>query len=168
MTTIEEISPDHFPLVATWLSEPRINRWLSAEWRCRLVTSTTVAMAVRNRRNRLYLVRYKNKACGLTALADIDTADSTAMVWYFLGVQALSGKGIMVEAVRQLVRKAFTEFTLHSIYAWVMEDNAASIRLLEKVGFRQAGRIRGATVSADHRVDRIYFDLLAYDCAQTQ
>jgi RimJ/RimL family protein N-acetyltransferase len=37
---------------------------------------------------------------------------------------------------------------------------------LRKVGFREAGRIRKATSSADRQVDRIYYDLLASECQQ--
>jgi hypothetical protein len=42
-----------------------------------------------------------------------------------------------------------------------MEDNAASHRVLQKAGFREAGRIRRAASSGGRQVDRIYFDLIA-------
>ena len=50
---------------------------------------------------------------------------------------------------------------LQSIYAWIMEDNVASQRVLEKAGFSPAGRIRRATCSGDRQVDRVYFDIVA-------
>jgi hypothetical protein len=78
MITIEELTPANFELVAGWLSRPETNRWLTAEWRGRAAASVVVAMAVRNRKNRLFLVHCSGQACGLTALADIDTADRTA------------------------------------------------------------------------------------------
>jgi RimJ/RimL family protein N-acetyltransferase len=163
VTTIEEITPEHFGLVAEWLSRPEINRWLTAEWRGRLVTSVTVAMAVRNQKNRLFVVRSDGAACGLTALADIDAADSTAMVWYFLGERMLSGMGIITEAVKQLALRSFGQLGLHSVYAWVMEDNTASITVLQK-----AGRIRRATSSGGLQVDRIYFDLITNEGLRAQ
>ena len=123
MTTIELIAPEHFEIVAKWLSQPAINRWLTAEWRNRAVTPGIVAMAVRNRKNRLFLVRWEGRSCGLSALADIDIADATAMVWYVLGESELAGRGIMSEAVRQLALKSFAELGLQSLYAWAMADN---------------------------------------------
>ena len=160
MITIEELTPANFELVAGWLSRPETNRWLTGEWRGRVAASVVVAMAVHNRKNRLFLVRCSGQACGLTALADIDTADRTAMLWYVLGEHTLSGRGIMLAAVKQLARLCFEQLGLASLYGWVMADNMPSRRMVQKAGFREAGRIRCAACSAGRQVDRIYFDLL--------
>jgi RimJ/RimL family protein N-acetyltransferase len=164
VTAIEELQADDLSLVAMWLSRNEINRWLTSEWRNRVVSTTVLAIALRNPKNRFFLVRCNGQACGLAALADIDLADRTAMVWYFLGDSAFSKRGIGSEAVKQLVRKSFQELKLQSLYAWIMEDNAASANLLHNVGFREAGRIRQASSSNGCQVDRIYFDLIAAEC----
>jgi RimJ/RimL family protein N-acetyltransferase len=161
MVTIQKLTAGDFELVARWLSKPEINRWLTAEWRDSAVNGTVIAIAVRNRSNRLFLVRCDGQACGLVALANIDAADKTAMVWYALGEQKLSNRGIISEAVTQLTRLCFREMELASIYAWIMEDNGASNRVLQKAGLREAGRIRRAASSGGRQVDRIYFDLIA-------
>jgi len=160
MTSIEALLPEQFEQVAGWLSRPETNKWLSGEWRGRQATPSILAIAVRNRRNKLYLVRHESVPCGLVGLADIDPADRIAMVWYFLGDERLKGQGIVPAAVRQLTRVAFTEISLASLYAWVMEDNVASRRVLEKCGFRECGRFRNAACSNGSQVDRIYFDLI--------
>ena len=116
---------------------------------------------MRNRKNRLFLDRYDGQLCGLIALADIDPADKTAMVWYVLGEQNLSGRGITSDAIGQLARLSFGQIGLASVYAWIMQDNTASQRVLHRVGFGEAGRIRCAASSAGHQVDRVYFDLIA-------
>jgi hypothetical protein len=41
MVAIQDLTPEHFKLVARWLSKPEINRWLAAEWRSRVVSSTS-------------------------------------------------------------------------------------------------------------------------------
>jgi RimJ/RimL family protein N-acetyltransferase len=161
VTTIVELTPEHFELVAGWLSNSEVNRWLTGEWRDKSATSSMVAMMVRNKRNRAFLVYFDGKPCGLAALADIDNADKTAMVWYFLGDATLSGRGITSDAVRQLAALSFREMGLASLYAWVMQDNGPSESVLRKAGFREAGRIRRATSSRRQQVDRIYFDLVA-------
>jgi RimJ/RimL family protein N-acetyltransferase len=160
MLTIQDLTREHFELVARWLSKPEINRWLAAEWRNRVVSSTLIAIAARNRRNRLFLVRYNAQPCGLIALANINAADKTAMVWYVLGEEELSGRGLTSEAVTQLTRFCFSKLGLESVYTWVMEDNLASRSVLEKAGWREAGRIRCAASSGERQVDRIYFDLI--------
>lgn len=164
MTTIEELTPPDFEVVAGWLSRPEINRWLTAEWRGKPANPVLIGVMLRNKRNRVFLVRWNGQPAGLVALADIDAADATAMVWYLLGDSALSGRGIISTAVKLMAQKCFPELKLESLYAWAMEDNAASVKVLRKAGFREAGRLRRAANSNGQTVDRIYFDLLAAEC----
>ena len=65
MTSIEPLLPEHFEQVAGWLSRPETNKWLSGEWRDHEATPSILAIAVRNRRNKLYLVRHESSPCGL-------------------------------------------------------------------------------------------------------
>ena len=164
MTTIEDLTQSHFDLAASWLSNREINRWLTAEWRDKVATAVLVAVMIRNKKNRVFLVNWNGQPVALTALADIDPADATAMVWYLLGDPSFSRRGIVSNALVQMAAKCFRELKLESLYAWVMEDNLASARVLQKAGFREAGRIRRAACSNGRRVDRIYFDLLASEC----
>lgn len=160
MTTIEELLPQYYELVARWLSRSQINQWLTGEWRNRETNPTILAIAVRNRKNRLFLMRFKGEPCGLVGLADIDSADRTAMVWYLLGEDGLARRGITSQGLVQMIGVAFGEMTMASLYAWIMEDNIASRRVLEKSGFREAGRLRQAACSNGKQVDRVYFDLV--------
>jgi RimJ/RimL family protein N-acetyltransferase len=161
MASIEELESPSFELAAQWLSKPRINRWLTGEWRGRDVKPQTIVMAVRNRRNLFFLIRHDGQPCGLVCLSDVDYADRSAMIWYILGEEALAAKGIVTEAVKQLTEIAFSRMNLASVYAWTMADNLASQRVLHKAGFREAGRLRLASCSGGVQVDRIYFDLVA-------
>ena len=165
MITIESLTPDHFPDATRWLSNPEINRWLTSDWRGRGVDSSAVAIACRNRRNRLCLVRASGIPCGLVALADIDAADRCAMVWYLLGERQRGQGGIISEAVRLLCHSGFAEMGLSCIYAWIMRPNAASRRVLQRNGFREVGAIRAATTCDGETVDRVYFDLVPSDVA---
>lgn len=160
MTTIEELLPQHFEQVAKWLSRSQTNCWLTGEWRNRETNPKMLAITVRNRKNRLFLVRFEGEPCGLVGLAEIDLADHLAMAWYLLGEDHLARRGITSEALRRLTKIAFGEMGMASIYAWIMEDNIASRRVLEKSGFRESGRLRNAVNSNGKQVDRIYFDLI--------
>jgi RimJ/RimL family protein N-acetyltransferase len=160
---IEPLTPEHFATVAGWLSNPEVNRWLSGEWRDRAIDPTLIGVAVRNKRNRFFLVRSGDVPCGLVALADWDAADKIAMIWYALGDPASGGRGVITQAIRQLVRTAFDTLGIEALHAWIMEDNGRSRRVLEKNGFRETGRLRLATVHNGCRLDRIYFDLTRQD-----
>jgi len=163
MTTLAPLTSDHYERVARWLSRPPINRWLSGDWRDKETTATVVAIAVRNRKNRFFLVNHDGAPCGLVALSDVELTDKTAMAWYLLGEEGLAGKGITGAAVKQMVDNGFRELGLQSIYAWVMDGNIASMKLLEKVGFRKVGRIRASACLGNQQVDRIYFDVTPGD-----
>ena len=56
--------------------------------------------------------------------------------------EAYCGKGIMTEALRAIINKAFTEKGINKIQAITYIDNQESCKLLEKLGFVKEGVIR--------------------------
>ena len=163
MTTLVPLSHSFYDVVAEWLSNTEINQWLTSEWRGRTVDPIVIGIAVRNKRNKFFVVRSDDNPCGLVGLSDWDESDKIAMVWYILGAPTLGGRGIMTEALRQLVQMAFTELGIQALYAWIMEDNLPSRRVLEKTGFHEAGRLRQAVFRDGRQMDRVYFDLTRFD-----
>ena len=71
-----------------------------------------------------------------------------ASLGYWLGLPYV-GRGYMTEAVRAAVRFAFETLHLHRLEAATMPNNAASIRVLERNGFRREGS--RAPLSEDQR-----------------
>jgi ribosomal-protein-alanine N-acetyltransferase len=61
-----------------------------------------------------------------------------AYLGYFVSEQH-NGRGYATEAVRQAVDAAFGELDLHRVQAAVIPRNVASVRVLEKAGFRHEG-----------------------------
>lgn len=55
---------------------------------------------------------------------------------------AYQGQGLMTEAVAAVVQFAFGDLGLHRVQASVMPRNRASVRVVEKVGFRYEGLSR--------------------------
>ena len=62
-------------------------------------------------------------------------------IGYWIG-EKYAGQGFMVEAVQLLVAFAFDTLKLHRIEAACIPDNARSVRVLEKAGFRREGLLR--------------------------
>ena len=52
------------------------------------------------------------------------------------------GKGYTSEAVRAVLDYGFDEMGLDRVELWISEENRASVRVAEKVGFRRRGRMR--------------------------
>jgi ribosomal-protein-alanine N-acetyltransferase len=78
-----------------------------------------------------------------------------AYLGYSIG-ERWNGRGLATEAVGVAVGFAFGELGLHRVQAAVMPRNAASIRVLEKNGFREEGYAVGYLcingVWEDHRI----------------
>lgn len=52
------------------------------------------------------------------------------------------GRGYASEAARALLAFGFRDLTLHKVSARVVADNAASVRVLERLGFQREGHLR--------------------------
>jgi RimJ/RimL family protein N-acetyltransferase len=52
------------------------------------------------------------------------------------------GHGYATEAAAAMVDFGFRELGLHRISSWCIADNTASVGVLERLGFRQEGRLR--------------------------
>jgi [ribosomal protein S5]-alanine N-acetyltransferase len=87
-------------------------------------------------------LRETGELIGDIALTEIQRANLQSCWLGYLLDEQHNGKGYMTEAVRWVVGYAFDELTLHRIEAGVMPKNPASMRVLEKVGFRKEGLAR--------------------------
>lgn len=86
----------------------------------------------------------------------------TATVGYWMG-ERYAGRGHMTRAVRALIPFAFGTLHLHRLEAACLPHNGASMRLLQKVGFRREGLARGLVCINGRWQDHIVFALLAED-----
>lgn len=99
---------------------------------------------------------------GLTLANIRRRAAMSASLGYWMGAP-YAGQGLMSEAVPALCRHAFGLLALERIEAACLPENAASIRVLEKAGFRREGFARGYLSIAGARRDHITFALLKSD-----
>ncbi len=67
------------------------------------------------------------------------------------------GRGYASEAVAEIVRFGLAEMGVHRITAWLVADNVASARVLEKNGFQLEGRLRDKEMYKGR-----YWDVLMY------
>ena len=86
----------------------------------------------------------------------------TATLGYWMG-ERFANQGHMTGAVRALAPFAFSALRLHRLEAACLPHNGASMRLLEKVGFRREGLARGLVCINGRWQDHIVFALLVED-----
>ena len=77
------------------------------------------------------------------------------------------GCGYATEAARAVVDFGFNELGLRRISSWCIADNVASARVLERLGFRQEGRLRRNEYFKGRWWDTLLYALLAeeWQCA---
>ncbi len=86
----------------------------------------------------------------------------SASLGYWMG-EAYAGRGYMTDAVRTVLRFAFHNLHLHRVEAACLPHNTASIRLLEKVGFRREGYARSYLCIDGRWQDHILYGIVSDD-----
>jgi [ribosomal protein S5]-alanine N-acetyltransferase len=72
-------------------------------------------------------------------------------------------QGLATEAVSAMLDFCFGELGLHRVQAFIHPDNAASLRLVEKLGFRREGLLRDNLRVGDAWRDDVLYALLETD-----
>ncbi len=160
--SLRELSDDDVPVLHRWLSKMSIIRYMTFT----LHTLEETANLVRDvRLNRPFSTR-QNLMRGIAATSTgelvglcgllIDENREQAELWYLVD-PAHTGRGYATEAARLLLALGFDEFGMHRIRAGVLPENAASMRVLEKAGFRNEGLQKKAIrVHGEWRDEYVY------------
>ncbi len=161
---LEESDAD---ILTAWINDPEIRRCLlfrvpysvraEKEWIASLSSGTAhprqVALGIE--------LRHEPRLIGTVGLHGIDWIHRRAMTGIFLSPPELRGQGYGTEAKNLILDYAFGELGLHSLSTHVFADNVASIRSVERQGYRRAGVLRQATYVKGRWVDNVVFDILA-------
>lgn len=161
--TLRAAEEGDYDTLKTWFEDPANNVYFTSDLRnIAEYKKMFYLMALRDRKNAYYMIESvpDGTPLGFIALIEIDHGDRIGQIWYVLGEKARRGGGIMTEAVQQLFRKAKNELGLHTIYGWLVHDNVASIRVLEKTGFSRIGVQREAYYDGEQFKDRILYDVV--------
>jgi len=70
------------------------------------------------------------------------------------------GQGYATEAINAVIDTAFSYLHLHRLLAFVMPENEASIKLIERVGFKREGMMEKAINIRGHWEDHFLYALL--------
>lgn len=142
---LREVSPDHAGDLFRMRSNPEGARYGPDPW-------TEPALASKRitewrewflRREDIpwgILLRAEDRLIGHVKYAYI--RQYLGMIGYHLD-EAYWNQGLMTEVLREVVRFLYDETDAHRLQATVHSEHEASMRVLEKVGFRREGLLRG-------------------------
>lgn len=111
-----------------------------------------------------WFMELDSKKVGHLSMHNIDKLMLTAEIGY--GVDPLvRTRGIATEALRQVAEDAFRKTPLRKLIAYVHEKNFASIRVLEKAGFKQEGFLREHYIVNGIPTNELVYGLLRHEFA---
>lgn len=93
---------------------------------------------------------------GIGVHPQTDISRKNAELGYWLA-EPYWGKGITTEAVKQIIDYGFKEFDITRIYARPFDNNIASKRVLEKVGFIFEARFEKTLIKNGVLLDELFF-----------
>ena len=159
------LGADELELAAGWLADERNAQWLDFGAGVHALSPAMLKMMTQRDQHRIWVYGPpgERRPAGLVGLGNIQTVFRTAEIWYVLGDKTHARRGLTYRAVYRVLECAFDDMGLHCVYAWTVESNLPSRRILEKVGFRHAGRIRDRHRIGGDAQDRLWYDLLAHE-----
>jgi RimJ/RimL family protein N-acetyltransferase len=111
----------------------------------------------------LLAIDVEGKAVGSIGIVlHTDVERISAEMGYFIG-EKYWDRGIMTEAVKQMVTYAFVHFPLRKIYATPYDFNIASHKVLQKAGFEREAILKQAVIKNGKIIDLHYFSFIKQD-----
>ena len=146
-------TPDDFPRLYELRAMPEVTRWLTgqpalADGVCRAVRHTGAARHHAGGRGRGHRSSATSSSRVETPYAQVevrDRAEDTMAAIGWLVDPAYAGQGIATEAAAALLGICFDGFGVRRVVAGAFADNAASLRVMDKLGMRiEAREVRGS------------------------
>lgn len=120
---------------------------------------TFIEMATNFNPTRFYAIIVDGKAVGGIGIhPQADIQKNNAELGYWLS-EKFWGKGIMTQAIKQMIEIGFRDFEINRIFARPFGTNGASQRILEKAGFKFEFRFEKTFVKNDELIDELYYSV---------
>lgn len=160
-------APEILELTARWLARKENYQWLDFGNGSRPVTPALLKIMAQRETHflRVYTSDTDDIPIGICGLNSINRAVKSATFWGASGDKSFRNRGYSTFASSRFLTLAFRDLGLHAINTWAVEHNP-SVRILERLGFHFAGRLRQSHTIDGRPYDRLLFDLLASEHRQ--
>ena len=152
------------PRYLSWLSDPEVNSYLETRWQPQTEESIRSFVAAMQADPWSYLFciidRQDGRHVGNIKLGPVSPRHLCADVSYFIGEKSCWGRGLASEAIGLAADFGFRFLGLNRVQAGVYGSNLASIKALERNGFRAEGCWRRQLRIGQKWEDHLWFGLL--------
>ncbi len=157
---LRPFAPEDEEVLFGFLNEPRVRRYLCDDLPVpREMVQEQLALSERNFRERgfglfsLFPAEAPGTFIGFTGLGRIDEGEEVEL-WYALS-PGHWGQGLATEAAGAMLRFGFEQLGLQELWAGANLDNAASFRVMERLGMTPVGE----RLVGPRRVRALYYRL---------
>lgn len=147
----------------SWLQDPEVNRFLETRHHTQSLESIKlfVSKMLDSDASHLFAIieNFTSQHIGNLKIGPINHNHKTADISYFIGNKGYWGNGCATEAIKGALVYAFKTLDLYSLRAGVYGANVASIKALEKCGFKQRGTWPNDLATENGRADHVWLTI---------
>lgn len=153
------------PTYASWTQNAGYLRALDTDL-ARPLSAKDVADRIRSARDDPNTLEFglrtltEDRLIGFVALHSIEWHNRTALLAIGIGEAGYRGKGYGTDALRLILRYAFTELNLFRVGLDVIANNTRALRAYEQAGFQREGAMRCAVLRNGQRHDLVLMGIL--------
>jgi RimJ/RimL family protein N-acetyltransferase len=160
------IESENLPLLAGWLNDPEIRRYLSHYLP---VSKSAVEKWLKAQQElepaaQPFLLEIKDGdnwlPIGVINFVHLNWRDRWAEIGIYIGDKLHWDNGYGSEAMRLMMQNGFNNLNLHAIRLKVIDQNTRAIRCYKKLGFIEEGRMREAQFQDGGYLDVILMSIL--------
>ena len=159
---------DAEPMYANWASDPEVSKYLtwpphsSVEVTKSLVTDWITRYENPDYYNWVIELKEIGEVVGNISVVQVKERAEAVEIGYCMG-QAWWGRGIMPEALTEVMRYLFDEVGMNRVGACHDSNNPKSGRVMQKAGMKYEGTLRGAGWNNQGIMDQVWYGLLKAD-----
>jgi RimJ/RimL family protein N-acetyltransferase len=169
LRAIDEADP---PLLVRWLNDPDVRHWLHYSERPNATVGSVRVLYGLEQAGLLNLVwiieTLEGRPVGHVGLLGVDPHHQRAELAITIGEKDAWSRGYGTDAIRTVLRHAFTELGLRRIDLHADADNARGIRCYEKCGFVHEGIMRERRLRYGRPLDMVVMGVLREDWMQAE
>lgn len=157
---IRKFEVQDIPYKVRWINDEKNNKYLHYDLPLREDKTLEWFKKNKDRKDRIdFTIIYENQPAGLIGLLNIDSKKNDAEYYICLGGENFKGKGIANIASDLLIKYAYNEFGIKTIYLFTEVENIRAQKLFEKIGFRNKEVINNSLIYNGRNIDRYKYSL---------
>ena len=166
MIDLRDLLPEDEERLFQWRGEPDVARWMSdADVSGREAHRVWFDQLQGDPDIRGWMIQSGGRPAGLLTLTGLAGHHRRAAWNWFIGDRDARGRGVGRAAQVLGLDQAFGVLSLHKVFAEVMADNDAAMKVQIGVGFRREGYLRGHVLKDGTPRDVVMLGILAKEWA---